>query len=114
MTRRRVLVAFVDRIARDIANELPQGIGFCVTLYNFTRGEDDHGFSAYASNGRRSDTITHLRALTVRLEAEDDDATLAESIFDAIAHGDDEHRAWLRQALEDHLAGRPVQPPASA
>ena len=30
-------------------------------------------------------------------------------LFDAIAHGDDEHRAWLKQAIEDHFAGRPVQ-----
>lgn len=33
-----------------------------------------------------------------------------ETLFDAIAHGDDEHRAWLKQAIEDHFAGRPVQP----
>lgn len=33
------------------------------------------------------------------------------SLFDAIAHGDEAHRAWLRQALDDHLAGRPVDRP---
>jgi hypothetical protein len=30
-------------------------------------------------------------------------------LFDAIAHGDDEHRAWLKQAIDDHFAGRPVE-----
>ena len=42
------------------------------------------------------------------------DALLADrdrraSLFDAIAHGDDEHRAWLKQAIDDHFAGRPVE-----
>lgn len=35
----------------------------------------------------------------------------AASLFDAIAHGDDEHRKWLKQAIEDHFAGRPVERP---
>lgn len=34
---------------------------------------------------------------------------LVSSLFDAIAHGDDDHRAWLKQAIDDHMAGRPVQ-----
>lgn len=33
------------------------------------------------------------------------------TLFDAIAHGDEKHRAWLKQAIKDHFAGRPVQPP---
>lgn len=33
------------------------------------------------------------------------------SLFDAIAHGSDEHRAWLKKAIEDHFAGRPVERP---
>lgn len=33
------------------------------------------------------------------------------TLFAAIAHGDDKHRAWLKQAIEDHFAGRPVQRP---
>lgn len=32
-------------------------------------------------------------------------------LFQAIAHGDSEHREWLRQAIEDHFAGREVAPP---
>lgn len=32
------------------------------------------------------------------------------TLFDAIAHGDEAHRAWLKQAIDDHFAGRPVQP----
>lgn len=31
--------------------------------------------------------------------------------LDAIAHGDDEHRAWLRQAIDDHRNGRSVEYP---
>jgi hypothetical protein len=32
-------------------------------------------------------------------------------LFDVIAHGSEEHRAWLRKAIDDHFAGRPVEPP---
>lgn len=31
------------------------------------------------------------------------------ALFGAIAHGDDEHRAWLQKAIEDHFAGRVVE-----
>ena len=32
------------------------------------------------------------------------------TLFDAIAHGSAEHRAWLRKAIDDHFAMRPVEP----
>ena len=38
----------------------------------------------------------------------------AETLFDAIAHGDDEHRFWLRRSIADHFAGRPVEPSPAA
>lgn len=31
------------------------------------------------------------------------------TLFDAIAHGDEAHRAWLQEAILDHFAGRPVK-----
>lgn len=34
-----------------------------------------------------------------------------DTLFDAIAHGDEKHRAWLKQAIDDHFAGRPVKRP---
>lgn len=37
-----------------------------------------------------------------------------ESLPQALANGDDAHRAWLEKAIADHLAGRPVQPRDSA
>jgi hypothetical protein len=40
-------------------------------------------------------------------------AARARTLFDALAHGDDAHRAWLKQAIEDHLAGRAVARPNS-
>lgn len=30
------------------------------------------------------------------------------TLFEAIAHGDDEHRAWLKEAIDAHFAGNPV------
>lgn len=35
----------------------------------------------------------------------------ADSVYAAIAHGDQEHRDWLREALDAHFAGLPVPPP---
>ena len=43
-------------------------------------------------------TITQLRELQA-------------SLFDAIAHGDHEHRNWLKKAIADHFAGLPVEHP---
>lgn len=33
------------------------------------------------------------------------------TLFDAIKHGDAVHQAWLKQAIQDHFAGRPVERP---
>ncbi len=38
-------------------------------------------------------------------------ADLSRTLFEAIAHGDQAHRDWLEQAIEDHFAGRPVRRP---
>ncbi len=38
-------------------------------------------------------------------------AELKDTLFDAIAHGDETHRAWLKEAIACHFAGRPVPPP---
>lgn len=37
--------------------------------------------------------------------------SLEKTLFAAIAHGDDKHRTWLKQAIEDHFSGRPVSQP---
>lgn len=34
-----------------------------------------------------------------------------DKLFDAIAHGDQEHRDWLKQAIKDHFVRRPVERP---
>lgn len=34
-----------------------------------------------------------------------------ESLADTLAHGSNEHRAWIRKAIDDHIAGRPVHNP---
>src|SRR3982751_1741333 len=33
------------------------------------------------------------------------------TLFDAIQHGDEIHKAWLKEAIENHFAGKPVPPP---
>lgn len=33
------------------------------------------------------------------------------SLFDAIAHGDEEHRQWLKEAIALHFEGKPVPAP---
>lgn len=37
-----------------------------------------------------------------------------DSLFAAIQHGDAEHRAWLKEAIDAHFAGKPVPPTRSA
>lgn len=34
-------------------------------------------------------------------------------LYEALAHGDDEHRAWLWEAIECFFADKPVPPPRS-
>ena len=34
-----------------------------------------------------------------------------DSLFDAIAHGDADHRAWLLEAINAHFGGKPVPGP---
>ena len=34
-------------------------------------------------------------------------------LYEAIAHGDAEHKAWLKAALEAYFAGEPLPPPAA-
>lgn len=34
----------------------------------------------------------------------------AATLFDAIQHGDDDHRDWLREAIACHFSGKPVPP----
>lgn len=36
---------------------------------------------------------------------------LRQSLFNAIAHGDEEHRAWLAEAIAAHFAGKRVPKP---
>ncbi len=33
------------------------------------------------------------------------------TLFEALAHGSDEHRAWLKQAIDNHFSGIPVEAP---
>lgn len=67
------------------------------------KGYDSPPHPACAAN---ADLIALLRN---NLPALLDVADRVNTLFDAIAHGSDEHRAWLQQAIIDHMAGRAVQ-----
>lgn len=56
---------------------------------------------AVASWAELWDTQDRLKQLRRRVD----------TLFDAIAHGDESHRAWLKKAIEDHFAGKPVTKP---
>ena len=45
------------------------------------------------------------------LKAEERLQELSDRLFRAIEHGDQEHREWLREALDCFFAGQPVPPP---
>lgn len=53
-------------------------------------------------------TLTEAAATIERLHSPH------ETLFDAIKHGDEVHRAWLREAIENHFGGKPVPPPRAA
>lgn len=57
----------------------------------FSSGWDDNDMKNY----------NHMEMTRVRIE----------SLFEAIKHGDEKHQTWLKQAIEDHFAGRPVNSP---
>ena len=48
-----------------------------------------------------AEAIKHLEVVEVKIN----------TLYDAIAHGDDKHRAWLKEAIESHFSGKPVSPP---
>lgn len=31
-----------------------------------------------------------------------------DSLYDVLAHGDDDHKAWLKQAIDAHFSGKPM------
>lgn len=63
-----------------------------------------------------------LRGLPDRLERDLSEAAAIierlasahETLFDAIKHGDEVHRDWLREAIANHFSGKPVPPPRAA
>lgn len=59
-----------------------------------------------------ADCMFEARHRITELEQERD-SLMNESLFAAIEHGDAEHRAWLKEALECHFTGKPVPAPRS-
>lgn len=54
----------------------------------------------FAFDTRNRDALEHALRKVERID----------SLFDAITHGSNEHRAWLKKAIDDHFAGKPAQP----
>lgn len=34
-----------------------------------------------------------------------------DELYKALAHGDDEHKAWLKEAITAYFNGKPIPPP---
>lgn len=83
---------------------------------NFTKPASQRALWALAEDyedidlGLSADIKARLMALGYR-PAMDGTTSIdyVSTLFDAIKHGDDKHRAWLKQAIEDHFAGREVK-----
>jgi len=67
----------------------------------------------------QEDTDWDILAGTIRVacdeiknQVDDSDEETTKSrvhtLFEAIAHGDDKHKAWLEKAIKQHFAGQPV------
>lgn len=41
-------------------------------------------------------------------QARQDLQSKIESLYDVLAHGDDDHKAWLKQAIDAHFSGQPM------
>ena len=52
----------------------------------------------------------HIRFARALLSAAPAVPDYVATLYDAIAHGDDVHRAWLKAAIGAHFAGLPVPP----
>lgn len=71
------------------------------------------------ANHRLNDAVNkdeRVTALARRLESDlaaapQQPAPTAATLYEAIKHGDDAHRTWLKEALEACFAGLPVPPP---
>jgi hypothetical protein len=50
--------------------------------------------------------IEMLRVKNARLEEEVRREDRIDSLFEAIAHGSEDHRRWLKEAIEAHFRGR--------
>lgn len=71
-------------------------------------GRDIYGLRACT---RAIEVIDQQKAELDRLQAE---IRASATLFDAIQHGDAEHRAWLKAAIAAHFAGQPVPPTAGS
>lgn len=56
-------------------------------------------------------TIDQQAELVAQLRAEKAALATAQQVFEAIAHGDDDHRDWLKEACENIWAGKEVPEP---
>lgn len=68
--------------------------------------EDAPQYGAYA------DRLRHwLQVQGLAITADTEQTKLIGTLFDAIKHGDDDHKTWLKEAIDAHFAGQPVPRP---
>lgn len=67
---------------------------------------DGNGGTSPCVDTSRGRLITKLLALKATPSP-----SRQETLFEAIKHGDQQHQDWLKQAIDDHFAGRPVERP---
>lgn len=70
------------------------------------KGKDPHFYALRAEVFRKDveamhTLFSHIDAQAAHIERLEG---ARESLFSAIAHGDDGHRVWLKQAIDDHFA----------
>lgn len=68
MAQRVALEEEVGVYARFLGEQMKPGVGFCLVLFNFGA----EGSMAYASTGRREDTVSMLRELLDKMVVEEE------------------------------------------
>jgi hypothetical protein len=102
------LTALQDRV-RVLEEKLRP---FAACVYN------DNGAVTYDKSGLTNDAFWDayvvLKRASLATASSPSSETVAEQLYEALKHGDDIHRAWLREAIIAFFAGQPIPPPRVA
>lgn len=88
--------------------------GLLADIFDGFCGADGYNLVLSHAQKHESALTAPAQAATINVVGMTAAQASANSLYEAIKHGDQEHRAWLKEALDNWFAGKPVPPPRSA